>query len=424
MMSTLFRRNFCNQIKYALSVQTVRPLILSNLRNSQNVVRHYFIPKSSIHFKSIKHSLRKFSTVPESNVTLLRRNRIIGFWLLSCAGLTFATICIGGITRLTESGLSMVDWHPFKEVPPFNADQWEQEFEKYKQYPEFKIKNKEITLDQFKQIWYMEYIHRMLGRTIGAIYFIPAALFWSRNWLNKSTKIRLGIFGSLLAAQGLLGWYMVKSGLEEKEVYTHEPRVSQYRLAAHLGTAMVFYTLIFYNGLVNIWPDSLIKGTPIVTKQLILFKRLAAGSKLFIFATALSGAFVAGLDAGLVYNSWPKMADRWIPTDMFRQQPLWKNFFENPTCVQFIHRHLGESTAIFVLSVWAYSLKLKLPTKARMASNLLALAIITQATLGVTALLKYVPIEIASAHQANAMLTLSIALWLSKELRWIKKLPK
>ncbi|KAF7494666.1 Cytochrome c oxidase assembly protein COX15 -like protein [Sarcoptes scabiei] len=351
----------------------------------------------------------------------IKRKKYIGYWLLTCAGLTFVTVCVGGITRLTESGLSMVDWHPFKEVPPFNEKQWQEEFEKYKQFPEFKVKNKDITLNQFKSIWYMEYFHRMLGRTIGSVYFIPAAIFWAMKWFDRGTKIRVGIFGTLLGFQGFLGWYMVKSGLTEKEVYTHEPRVSQYRLAAHLGTAFVFYSLIFYNALVNLIP---VESMLPITKQLLRFKLMIGYSKMMIFFTALSGAFVAGLDAGLVYNSWPKMADRWIPSDLLRQQPLWKNFFENPTCVQFNHRHLGEITGTLVLGLWAYSLRLKLPKRARLATNLLALAMVAQITLGVTALLQYVPIEIASAHQANALLTLSLALWLSKELRWVKRIAK
>ena len=133
-MSTIFSRNFCSLIRHSLSVQTIRPLTLSHLRNGQkNIAWYHYIPKSSGHFQTLRNSLRKFSNTPELDAIQLRRNRIIGFWLLSCAGLTFVTICIGGITRLTESGLSMVDWHPFKEVPPFNTDQWEQEFEKYKQ---------------------------------------------------------------------------------------------------------------------------------------------------------------------------------------------------------------------------------------------------------------------------------------------------
>ncbi|KAI2809185.1 Cytochrome c oxidase assembly protein cox15 [Blomia tropicalis] len=386
----------------------------SLIRNTGNYQRN----------QSLQNALRRFTTNDASNTGSIRNQKIIGYWLAGCAGLTFATVCIGGITRLTESGLSMVDWHPFKEVPPSSKEAWESEFEKYKQYPEWKVKNQEITLEQFKWIWFMEYAHRTLGRTIGAVYFLPMAFFWYKKWFNKPMKIRTLIFGSILGFQGFLGWYMVKSGLEEKTVYNHEPRVSQYRLAAHLGTAMVFYSLIFWNALTNLLPNPQATQLPKITSSLVKFKRLTMMSKLLVFTTAISGAFVAGLDAGLVYNTWPKMADRWIPSDMFRHNPLWKNFFENATTVQFDHRHLAEATSLFILAVWAYSLKLKLPPRARMASNLLAACVLAQATLGICTLLYHVPVELASAHQAGALTTLSVALWLSQELKWIKRIPK
>jgi len=269
----------------------------------------------------------------------------------------------------------------------------------------------------------MEYGHRSLGRIIGAAYFLPMAFFWYKKWFNKGMKVRSIIFGGLLAFQGLLGWYMVKSGLEEKEVYTHQPRVSQYRLAAHLGTAMVFYSLIFWNALTNISPQPP-KQLPTITLGLLKLKKLVMTNKLLVFTTAISGAFVAGLDAGLTYNSWPKMADRWIPSDILAQSPVWKNFFENATTVQFDHRHLGELTGLMILGTWAYSLKLKLPPRARLASHALAVCVLAQVTLGICTLLYMVPTELAAAHQAGALTTLSVALWLSKELKWIKRLPK
>lgn len=236
-------------------------------------------------------------------------------------------------------------------------------------------------------------------------------------------KIRSVIFGSLLGFQGFLGWYMVKSGLEDKEVFSHEPRVSHYRLASHLGTAMVFYSLLFWSGLTNMFPNNP-PNLPEITSSLKKFRGMVHGSKLLIFTTALSGALVAGLDAGLVYNSWPKMADRWIPSDLFAQKPWFKNIIENATTVQFDHRHLGEFTGLFILGMWAYSLKLKLPRRARIASHLLATAVLAQVTLGILTLLYYVPTVLASAHQTNAMVTLTSALWLSKELKWIKKVVK
>lgn len=214
---------------------------------------------------------------------------------------------------------------------------------------------------------------------------------------------------------------MVKSGLEEKKTYEHVPRVSQYRLASHLGVAMAFYSLVFWNALTHLNPQP---QQTAITASLRRFKSLTGFAKLFVFTTALSGALVAGLDAGLTYNTWPKMADRWVPSDLLRKVPTWKNFFENDTMVQFQHRHLGEFTGLFILGLWAYSLRIQMPRRARIAAHLLAVAATTQMTLGVLNLLYMVPTELASAHQAGAMTTLSIVLWLSNELRWVKKLPK
>ena len=254
-------------------------------------------------------------------------------------------------------------------------------------------------------------------------------------------KIRTVIFGSLLGFQGLLGWYMVKSGLEEVKkpssaiqnsiqipLVQHEPRVSQYRLAAHLCTAMIFYSLLFWNALTNLVPSpSPASSLATTTPQALLSKlrRFTMTNKLLVFLTALSGAFVAGLDAGLVYNTWPKMADRWIPSDLFSQSPVWKNFFENTTTVQFDHRHLAEATAVLILATWAYSLKLNLPPRVRLASHAVALAVVAQATLGICTLLYHVPTELASAHQAGGLTTLTLILWLSKELSGlVKHVPK
>ncbi|XP_054167181.1 cytochrome c oxidase assembly protein COX15 homolog [Oppia nitens] len=349
-----------------------------------------------------------------------KSRKIVGYWLMTCGGLTFTTVIIGGITRLTNSGLSMVDWHPFKEFPPLNNNKWIEEFNKYKLFPEFKIRNKDMTLEEFKWIWYMEFIHRTLGRTIGAVYFIPAAIFWYKKWFTKSMKPRVLVFGGLLAFQGLLGWYMVKSGLEEKPEYQRDPKVSHYRLAAHLGTALVFYSLLIWSGLSHLTVPSQTQVTP----QVLKFRRYTHMTKGFIFFTALSGALVAGLDAGLVYNSWPLMADRIIPTDLLSQSPKWKNFFENATTVQFDHRRLGELVLCGSTGLWIYSRRLPLSPRTRLAVNCLFAATLLQVTLGVTTLLFYVPKSLAASHQSGALTVLTIALWLSHEMKLLKKLPK
>ncbi|CAL8115362.1 unnamed protein product [Orchesella dallaii] len=346
------------------------------------------------------------------------RDKLTGLWLLGCGGMCFGAVVLGGVTRLTESGLSMVSWKLFGEKPPLSEDDWKAEFERYQEYPEFKIKNKDITLDDFKSIWRMEYIHRMWGRTIGAVFYIPAGIMWYEGYFCKVMKRRVVILGSLLAFQGLLGWYMVKSGLEDRfHGASDVPRVSQYRLAAHLGSAFVLYSFFLWSALDKLLPVQNFERT----KQIQKFRKFAHGAKGLVFITALSGAFVAGLDAGLVYNSFPKMADKWIPDDVLAFKPTWKNFTENPTTVQFDHRILGITTFSTIMGLWALSRKTRLPSRAALATNLLAVAAVAQVTLGITTLLLYVPTHLAATHQSGSLVLLSLAIWLTHEL---KRLPK
>lgn len=205
-----------------------------------------------------------------------------------------------------------------------------------------------MTLEEFKKIWWMEYAHRMWGRLIGAVFIIPATYFWIRKMYKPGMQKRVLALGSLIGCQGLMGWYMVKSGLENNfEGPSDVPRVSQYRLAAHLGLAFVIYTGFLYNALDHLLPSQITSFSSLGPKaiqptinQLKKLKMLTYSTKGLVFITAMSGAFVAGLDAGLIYNSFPKMADSWIPKDILIMSPLLKNFTENPTTVQFDHRLL------------------------------------------------------------------------------------
>lgn len=218
----------------------------------------------------------------------------------------------------------------------------------YTIYKLFCRNNRHITLEEFKRIWWMEYLHRMWGRLIGAVFIFPASWFWFKGILNRRMKIRVIALGSLIGLQGLMGWYMVKSGLEDRFVEPSDvPRVSQYRLAAHLGLALLIYTGFLYNALNYLIPAQKpaidISGAKVASsaiKTIRRFKGLIHSTKGLIFFTALSGAFVAGMDAGLIYNTFPKMADKWIPDDILAVVPLWKNFTENPTTLQFDHRIL------------------------------------------------------------------------------------
>jgi len=338
-------------------------------------------------------------------------------------------VVLGGVTRLTESGLSMTDWKLMGRPPPSSQLEWDQEFQKYQQSPEFKWKNSDISLEEFKFIWYMEYIHRMWGRTIGAVYYIPAAIFWARGMIPPALKKRVVLMGGLLACQGLLGWYMVKSGLDHDNFLgpSDVPRVSQYRLAAHLSSAVVLYSLLFWNAkeilspAVNIGPGS-------VTPAMASLRRMVISSKALVFLTLVSGAFVAGLDAGLVYNSFPKFADRWIPEDLLLFSPLLRNITENPTCVQFDHRVLGVSSLALISATALKAYRTPgLPPHIRAAALALGAMGWCQVGLGITTLLLYVPVSVAALHQSGALATLSIAMWTAHDMKFmkiVKAIPK
>ncbi|KAI5740941.1 hypothetical protein M8J76_008721 [Diaphorina citri] len=284
-------------------------------------------------------------------------------------------------------------------------------------------KNKDITLEEFKRIWWMEYLHRMWGRCIGAAFFIPASIFWYKGYFNSAMKKRVGVFGLLIACQGLMGWYMVQSGLEVRfHTQSDVPRVSQYRLASHLSMAFLLYSGLLWTALDHLLPSS--KQLADNRAGLLRFKRLAYMSKGLIFVTALSGAFVAGLDAGLVYNSFPLMADRLIPTDILALEPPLRNFTENPTTVQFDHRVLGISVFSLLTAQYWMGRKLKLPGRANLALACVTGMAYMQVALGITTLLTYVPVSIAALHQSGSLILLSMALWLSHEMKHVKRLVK
>ncbi|KAM6922694.1 heme A synthase COX15 [Lycodopsis pacificus] len=345
-------------------------------------------------------------------------NRILGRWLLGCSGLVVGAVVLGGVTRLTESGLSMVDWHLVREMrPPQSQVEWEAEFSKYQQFPEFKVMNHDMTLPEFKFIFYMEWGHRMWGRLVGLAYILPTAYFWRKGYFSRSMKGKvLGLCGFVFF-QGLLGWYMVKSGLEEKPESHDIPRVSQYRLSAHLGSALLLYCASLWTGLTLLLPAHKL----VETNRLMQLRRFAKGTGGLVFLTALSGAFVAGLDAGLVYNSFPKMGDRWIPDDLLAFSPTLKNVFENPTTVQFDHRILAISSLTAITGLYLFSRRMMLPRRAKMAISLLTAMAYGQVALGISTLLLYVPTLLAATHQSGSVALLSLAIWVLAELR---KMPK
>ncbi|THV05443.1 COX15-CtaA-domain-containing protein [Dendrothele bispora CBS 962.96] len=388
---------------------------------------------------------RFFSQAPPPSQPLpILPSKAVGIWLMVSSSLVFAIIVVGGVTRLTESGLSITEWKPITGViPPLTEREWEEEFTKYKATPEFKLLNHSIGLDDFKRIFYMEWGHRVLGRLIGVVFVGPLAYFAVKKRISKSLAAKLGGLGLLIGAQGALGWYMVKSGLDDKLTETPGavPRVSQYRLAAHLGMAFLLYAGMFGTGLATIkeWKfasggnwmgisqsafSEALNKLPVRT-----FKARAWALTALVFLTALSGAFVAGLDAGLLYNEFPLMGGRLAPprdeliSPAYAQKAdgsdkLWRNIFENPTTVQFDHRVLAITTYLgtTLLFLRSRSLRTMLPMTARATTVAFAMVNV-QLALGISTLLYLVPVPLAAAHQAGSVAVLSAMIHVLLTLR-------
>jgi len=329
--------------------------------------------------------------------------RAIARWLFVCAGMVFAIVVIGGITRLTESGLSMVDWRPVTGwLPPLSQTEWERIFADYRNSPQYRIVNEGMTLAQFKSIFWWEYIHRLWGRLTGLVFFVPFLWFLLRGRIGRDLLPRLLAMFVLGGLQGLLGWYMVKSGLVDR------PEVSQYRLAAHLGLAVAIYGLILWTAL------NLIERNPGGRRDGGLLAT-TYGLIALAFLTILSGAFVAGLDAGLAYNTFPLMGDGLAPALYWELEPPLRNLFENVAAVQFNHRLLAVTTVVMAWAVAVLVIRRGV-AEARVGAVALLLVASIQGALGIATLLLFVPISLAAAHQAGALLLFSVLLWLGVRL--------
>jgi len=316
--------------------------------------------------------------------------KAIEYWLYACCSLVFVMVLLGGITRLTESGLSMVYWRPFTGwIPPLNEAAWMAVFDSYRETPEFQKLNFWMALDDFKRIFWLEYLHRVLGRFIGIAYFLPLAWFLLRYRLSVGLIGRLAALFVLGGLQGALGWYMVKSGLVD------QPSVSQYRLAAHLGLAVVIYGAMLYTALCL--RSASTPDTPM--------SRGARSLSLLIFITMIWGAFVAGMDGGAVYTTFPLMDGNFFPPGAFSISPFWFNLFENIGTVQFIHRMLAVITVIAALCLWW-----KHREERSQAIKWIAVFAALQFCLGIATILSGASIYIAWAHQGGAMLLFTAAI--------------
>jgi len=328
--------------------------------------------------------------------------RAVGYWLLMVALLIFVMIVVGGATRLTESGLSMVNWNPVTgTLPPLNETEWQKQFNAYKTSPEYKLKNTGMALDAFKNIFYWEWGHRLLGRLIGFAFFIPMVWFWTKGQVPDGYKPKLVVLFVLGGAQGLLGWYMVMSGLVD------EPAVSHYRLAAHLGLALFLFSVILWTALslLNPYPHK-VSGK---------FRFLIHLSLLILILQLFMGALVAGLKAGHIFNTWPLMGETFVPQGLWVLEPRWLNLLDNAITVQFDHRIGAYLLTGLIVTLYIRARYECAPVKK--SSIFLLLSLMVQMLLGIIMLLKEVPVTWGTAHQGGGVLVLATLVILMHQCR-------
>lgn len=436
-----------------------RNLSVLNILKSTRGTRLSILPPKKMPF-SIWRSmgLRRYSTAshlstgsaPKINTESLRSafsgkqppvvvsSKAAGYWLVATSGLIFGIVVVGGLTRLTESGLSITEWKPVTgSIPPLSEKEWEEEFDKYKNSPEFKLLNSHITLEEFKFIFSMEWGHRLLGRAIGMFFILPAIYFWKTNKFSPHVTRRVVGLTGLLGLQGFIGWWMVQSGLDEEQLAERrsKPTVSQYRLTTHLGAAFLMYLGVLWTGFEILnesrWVQDLSTKAKVVTSHLAKLnspvlnpmRKMSLALLGLTFMTAMSGGMVAGLDAGLIYNTFPHMGEDYIPSYRELMDPLfarkddksdmwWRNLLENPATVQLVHRILATTTFFSVLAAHMYVNRRKalIPPNAKRAMHTMMGLVTFQVALGISTLIYLVPIPLAAGHQAGALALLTAAL--------------
>lgn len=321
-------------------------------------------------------------------------------WLFLCAGMVVLMMLVGAITRLTESGLSIAEWNPLiGALPPLGDAEWRRVFDLYRATSEYRTVNAGMTLEEFRTIFWWEYLHRLLGRLIGAVFALPLLWFLVRRRVGGALAMRLVAIFLLGGLQGGVGWWMVKSGLVDRV------DVSQYRLAAHLAIAFLILAAILWTAL------DLLPGPRVATATPVYLRRAAAALLGLIFLMIVSGALVAGLDAGFVYNDWPLMGGVFLPPEYGALAPWWLNPFENVAAVQFNHRMLAYGIALAALLLWLAGRRSGLAGALLRPLDLLLAMVLLQVALGVSALVLHVPLALGVAHQGGAIAVFCLALW-------------
>lgn len=330
--------------------------------------------------------------------------RFIAIWLFTGCFLIYGMVMVGGITRLTGSGLSITEWKLVTGiVPPLSQKAWEEEFEAYKKIPQYQLINSSFTLEDFKNIYWWEYIHRLFGRVIGVVFIIPFLWFWLKKKFPSGFIKKMLFLFFLGGLQGFLGWFMVSSGLTEN-VY-----VSHYRLAIHLIAAFAIFGFAFWYALDIAFPSHFSSLSGLRKVALILFS--------IVILQIIYGAFVAGLKAGYGYPTWPKMGDAWIPDDVLAIVPIWKNFTEGRAGVQFVHRYLAYVVVLLTILLLYRSMNKDVPSSVTKIVMVIGIVVLVQFMLGVLTLIYGVPIVIAILHQTGAFILFALLLFLLHKLR-------
>ena len=332
------------------------------------------------------------------------QDKAVATWLLACCALVFAMVVLGGVTRLTGSGLSMAEWRPIMgTLPPLSDTEWQRVFEIYQQTPEFQKMNSHMDVHDFKGIFWLEYLHRLLGRLLGLAFLLPLVYFVARKYISWRQLPWYVLMFALGGLQAVIGKIMVASGQVDA------PQVSHYRLTAHLSAAFLVFALMFWRA------QSLLHGAPAGPPHPWYSRTLALTA--LVAVTIVSGGFVAGLDAGLIYNTFPRMGDHWIPPGLLALEPAWRNVFDNLTTVQFDHRLLAVTTFALIAIYWIRARSTEMPRAARTGANALLVVAGLQVVLGILTVLYAVPTTLAVSHQGNALLLLTAALYLLHALR-------
>jgi len=333
--------------------------------------------------------------------------RQIAHWLLVLCVLVFIMVVVGGVTRLTRSGLSIVEWQPIAgTLPPLTEPAWQGMFTKYQATPEYLLVNHGMSLDDFKGIFWWEYVHRLLGRIIGLVFLLPFLWFLVKRRLSWSLAPRLVVLFILGGMQGAIGWWMVKSGLVDT------PRVSHVRLAVHLGMAFFLFAALLWTALGLLTP---VRHRPLAPDR----RRTAVHATVLValvYVMVLSGALVAGTRAGYAYNTFPLMDGRFVPSGMFGMIPWWDNLFHNLTTVQFNHRLIAWALMVLIPAFWWSARRIDLPAAAQRPLVLLLGMLVLQVLLGISTLLLQVPVALGAAHQGGALVLFGLMLWTTHAL--------